>query len=62
MAILFISSLTPDRQEYWTNGFARSGFNAIQGVGLSMANIIGNESIEFFRYHHISRFQMVLCG
>lgn len=48
MAILFISSLTPDRQEYWTNGFARSGFNAIQGVGLSMANIIGNENIEFF--------------
>ena len=30
MAILFISSLTPDRHEYWTNGFARSGFNAIQ--------------------------------
>lgn len=47
MAVLFISSLTPDRKEYWTNAFARSGFNAIQGVGFSMADLIGRENIEF---------------
>lgn len=47
MAVLFISSLTPDRKEYWTNAFARSGFNAIKGVGFSMAELIGNENIEF---------------
>ncbi len=47
MAVLFISSLTPDRKEYWTNAFARSGFNAIKGVGLSMADLIGKDNIEF---------------
>ena len=47
MAILFISSLTPDRKEYWTNAFSRSGFNAIQGVGLSMAEMVGNDHIEY---------------
>ena len=47
MAVLFISSLTPDRKEYWTNALARSGFNAIRGVGLSMADLIGRENIEF---------------
>lgn len=47
MAVLFISSLTPDREEYWTNAFARSGFNAIKGVGHSMADILGKENIEF---------------
>lgn len=47
MAVLFISSLTPDRKEYWTNAFSRSGFNAIKGVGLSMADLIGQENIEF---------------
>lgn len=47
MAVLFISSLTPDRKEYWTNAFARSGFNAIQGTGLSMAELVGKENIEF---------------
>ena len=47
MAVLFISSLTPDRKEYWTNAFARSGFNAIKGVGLSMADLVGKENIEF---------------
>lgn len=47
MVVLFISSLTPDRQEYWTNAFARSGFNAIKGVGLSMAELLGRENIEF---------------
>lgn len=47
MAVLFISSLTPDRKEYWTNAFARSGFNAIKGVGLSMADLIGRDNIEF---------------
>ena len=47
MAVLFISSLTPDRKEYWTNAFARSGFNAIKGVGFSMADLIGHDNIEF---------------
>lgn len=47
MAVLFISSLTPDREEYWSKAFSRSGFNAIKGVGLSMANIIGHDNIEF---------------
>ena len=47
MAVLFISNLTPDRKEYWTNAFSRSGFNAIKGVGLSMADLIGQENIEF---------------
>lgn len=47
MAVLFISSLTPDRKEYWTNAFARSGFNAIKGVGFSMADLIGHDNIEY---------------
>mgnify|MGYP000115354072 FL=1 len=47
MAILFISSLTPDREEYWTSAFSRSGFNVIQGVGLSMADLVGNDQIEY---------------
>ena len=47
MAVLFISNLTPDREEYWTNAFSRSGFNALQGIGFSMAEIIGNDNIDF---------------
>lgn len=47
MAILFISGLTPDRKEYWSNSFSRSGFNAVQGVGLSMAELIGIDNIEY---------------
>lgn len=47
MAVLFISTLTPDTKEYWTSAFARSGFNAIKGVGLSMADMIGHDNIEF---------------
>lgn len=47
MSVLFISTIVPDREEYWTSAFGRSGFNAVQGVGLSMADIVGNENIEF---------------
>lgn len=47
MALLFISSLTPDREEYWTSAFARSGFNAVQGIGLSLADLVGKENVEF---------------
>lgn len=47
MAILFISGLAPDRKEYWTNAFSRSGFNAVQGVGLSMAKLLGINKIDY---------------
>ena len=47
MVVLFISGLIPDKSEYWSNSFSRSGFNAIQGVGLSMAELIGIDNIEY---------------
>lgn len=50
MKILFISGLTPDRKEYWTSAFSRSGFNAVQGVGMSMTELIGADNIEYISH------------
>lgn len=56
MAILFITGLTPDRKEYWSSSFSRSGFNAVQGVGFSMAELIGIENIEYVSKPSIQSF------